>query len=112
MIIIARMIAWILAITVVILSVVPRELRPHTGVPHNLEHFFAYSITGFAFGLGYERSRRVLAPILVFFCGSVELIQILVPGRHARLIDFIIDALAVLMGLLAASVADRMRAQT
>jgi VanZ family protein len=95
----ARIIAWSLATAIVVLSVVPSGLRPETGAPHRLEHFVIYSATGLAFGLGYRGKLSLLAPLLVVFSGLVEIIQLLVPGRHARLSDFVIDVAAVCLGL-------------
>jgi VanZ family protein len=87
----ARIVAWNLAATIVILSLVPPALRPETGTPHNLEHFTICAATGFAFGLGYKRRRDLLAILLVIFVSSIEIAQLFVPGRHARLSDLIID---------------------
>lgn len=97
---IARLIAWIFSMALVILSVVPRYLRPETGVPHHVEHFAAYYVTGFCFGLGYRLKPILLAAPLTLFCGLIEVAQRFVPGRHARLSDFVVDALAICIGLL------------
>jgi VanZ family protein len=99
----ARVVAWILAVTVAVLSIVPPELRPETGVPHYFEHFLIYAAMAAAFGLGYERSANALATILVAFCGLIEILQLFVPGRHARLLDFAIDAVATCFGVAVAS---------
>jgi VanZ family protein len=107
----ARMIAWILAAAIVILSVVPRDFRPVTAAPHHVEHFIIYFVTGIAFGLGYVRNHYLLALLLLLFCGFVELLQKLVPGRHARLSDFIVDAVATCIGLLAVSLISQIRAR-
>jgi VanZ family protein len=96
---IVRIAAWCLAATIVVLSLVPPQLRPETGAPPDLEHFVIYAITGLAFSLGYERKATILAFSLVIFAGCVELSQLLVPGRHARLSDFIVDALAMCFGV-------------
>ena len=53
----ARVSAWILAVAIAVLSVVPPELRPDTGVPHYFEHFLVYAAMGAAFGIGYRWSR-------------------------------------------------------
>jgi VanZ family protein len=76
-----------------ILSLVPPSLRPETGAPQSVEHFTVYAAIGFAFGLGYKHRHDLLAITLVIFSGSIEIAQLFVPGRHARLSDFIIDAL-------------------
>jgi VanZ family protein len=105
---IIRIVAWSLAAAITVLSVVPPGLRPETGAPHHLEHFIIFAVTGLAFGLSY-RKNSLVAPLLVVFSGSVEVAQLLVPGRHARLSDFVVDAVAACFGLLAASLANRSR---
>jgi VanZ family protein len=97
---IARVAAWALTAIIVILSLVPPSLRPETGTPHIFEHFIIYAATGFAFGLGFNRRHDLLAIFLVIFSGSIEIAQLFVPGRHARLSDFIIDTIAACIGLL------------
>jgi VanZ family protein len=97
-----RVVAWLLAATIVVLSMVPPSLRPETELPHNFEHFAIFAVTGLAFGLGYNIRFVGIAAALVIFTGAVELAQNFVPGRHARLSDFMVDALAVLIGLVAA----------
>ncbi len=104
-----RIVAWCLTAAIVVLSLVPPDLRPETGAPHALEHFVIYAATGTAFGLGYGRKGVLLAVSLVIFAGVVELAQLLVPGRHARLSDFIIDALALCFGVVTAFMVRRYR---
>jgi VanZ family protein len=99
----ARIAAWILATAIVILSLVPPTLRPVTSAPHGLEHLIIYAGTGFTFGLGYKGRYDLLVIFLVIFSGSIEIAQLFVPGRHARLSDFNIDAVAVCIGLVASS---------
>ena len=99
----ARIAAWVLTAAIVVLSLVPPTLRPETSAPHSIEHFAIYVATGFAFGLGYKHRHDLLAILLVIFTGSIEIVQLFVPGRHARISDFIIDAIAACMGLAIAS---------
>jgi len=99
----AQFAAWALTAVIVILSLVPPTLRPETGAPHGLEHFTIFAATGLSFGLGYKRRHVLLAILLVIFSGSIEIAQLLAPGRHARFSDFIIDAVAACIGLLMAS---------
>jgi VanZ family protein len=100
---VARIGGWSLAAAIVVLSIVPPAVRPETNAPHNLEHFLIYLATGFAFGLGNKRRHDLLAVLLVLFSGAIEIAQLFVPGRHARLSDFIIDALAACVGLVMSS---------
>jgi VanZ family protein len=102
--------AWTLATTIVVLSVVPPHFRPETGLPHGLEHFTIWWVTGIAFALAYNLKPFLLATALVIFSGAVEIAQLFVPGRHARVTDFIIDALACIVGLLMISIAVQVRA--
>jgi VanZ family protein len=97
---IARVSAWLLAAVIVVLSVVPPNLRPETGTPHNFEHFAIFCATGIAFALGYARRHRLVLVSLVVFAGAIELVQIFIPNRHARLADFIVDAFAVCAGVI------------
>ena len=91
--------AWLLLLTIVVLSVVPPDDRPITPVPHNVEHLSIFLPTGLAFGLGYT-TRHLLQVIgLVAFSAAVELAQLGIPGRHARLSDFLVNALGVCVGV-------------
>jgi VanZ family protein len=97
-----RFIAWTLAVVIIILSIVPPDLRPETNVPHDLEHAGIFFLTGLAFGLAYDHSKGWLASYAVIFAAAVELSQLFVPGRHARVSDFIVDAAAMCFGLIVA----------
>jgi len=88
-----------------VLSLVPPSYRPITEASHNLEHLAIFLATGFAFGVAYPDKSFALVIELVIFCGAIELAQRWVPGRHARLSDFIVDAAAACIGLGVASVA-------
>jgi VanZ family protein len=100
----ARIASWLLAASIVVLSLVPPSLRPVTELPHDVEHFAIFGATGLAYGLGYSRQYFVVAAALLIFTGAIEVAQMAVPGRHARLSDFMVDALAVCIGVVTASV--------
>jgi len=99
---VVRVIAWLSLLFIFVLSVVPHQLRPQTGAPHDFEHFASFAICGFAFGLGYRSRLPFVAAALVLFAGVVEVVQIAVPGRHARLEDFIVDGIAACVSALVA----------
>lgn len=103
----ARIAAWSLAVAIVVLSLVPPVLRPETGVPHNLEHFLIFVATGVAFGLAYDVRLALLTIKLVSFAAAIEIAQLSVPGRHARLSDFAVDAVSICAGAIAGSLAGR-----
>lgn len=106
-----RAVAWSLAAAIVLLSIVPPSLRPETVLPHGLEHLVIFFATGGAFGVGYQRNRLRLMVLLVIFSGVVETAQLFVPGRHARLADFVVDALAVCAGALTPLLAKQLAAR-
>ena len=91
--------AWLLALTIVILSLSPPSIRPTTGAPHNVEHLLIFLTTGVAFGLGYSRRFLSHSMALLAFAAAIEIAQIWVPGRHARLSDFLVDATASCLGV-------------
>ena len=100
----ARLTAWILAIVILMLSVVPARLRPETGLPSHVEHLGIFVLTGMMFAYGYGRRLLLVAVGLVAFAGLVEFVQLFAPGRHARLSDLIVDAASVCAGVGIASV--------
>src|SRR5690349_22154872 len=91
--------AWSLAAAIVILTVVPPSLRPLTGLPHALEHFVMFALCGGVFGFAYRLRGILEGAALVAFAGAIELLQLIVPGRHARLSDFLVDAIASCVGM-------------
>ena len=89
---VARVLAWIGSLTIIVLSVVSADDRPVTGAGHLTEHFAAFAPVAAAFAIGYYRLSLMRLLLLAFlFCGGVELLQIPLPTRHARGIDFVID---------------------
>lgn len=97
-----RAAAWLLTLAIVVLSLVPPQLRPTPDLSHNWQHFDVFLITGLAFGLGYDR-RYITLPIgLAIFSGAIEIAQIFIPGRHSRFSDFLLDTAGLWIGLCAA----------
>jgi VanZ family protein len=94
-----RAVGWILLIGIVVMTVVPPALRVVTGAPHNVEHAMIFLTTGAAFGLGYQLRISVMCAAAVVFCACLEVVQLAVPGRHARVSDFLVDAVAACMGI-------------
>jgi VanZ like family len=91
--------AWLLVLAIVVLSLGPPSTRPVTGAGHNFEHLLIFLATGLAFGLGYLRWFWTISLALLTFAAVIEIAQMLVPGRHARLSDFLVDAAASSLGV-------------
>ena len=94
--------AWVALLGLVVLTVVPADGRPVSGVQHDWEHFIAFGPAGFFLGLGYARRFRWLYPGAIAFTLALELSQIPLLTRHARVDDFIVDAVAACLGLAVA----------
>ena len=92
--VVARTLAWIGITAIVYLSVVPAVDRPVTGTGQWTEHFTAFALVAGAFAVGYSFSLARLLLLALLFCAGVELLQIPIPTRHARVSDFVIDFVA------------------
>jgi len=107
MTIILRLIAWGVAAAVTFATLGPPRHRPHApDLGQSGEHALAFILVGLAFGLAYRRNRLLTALTVVAFTAAIEILQLWAPGRHARLSDFIVDALAACAGLAAAAALD------
>jgi hypothetical protein len=80
---VARTLAWIGVVAIIVLSVVPATDRPVSGVGQGLEHFAAFALVGGVFAIGYRFSLMRLLVLAIFFCGGIELLQIPLPTSKA-----------------------------
>jgi VanZ family protein len=103
---ILRLFAWLLAAAITFATLGPARFRPHSYLGQDGEHALAFVLLGLAFGLAYTRNRLLAAAIAVAGSGGIEILQLWAPGRHARLEDFVVDALAACAGLAVAAGAD------
>jgi VanZ family protein len=85
---IARALAWFGIAAIFVFSVVPADERPVTD---------RFTLT-------------LLLPMALLFCGGIELLQVPLPTRHARVSDFAIDLLGSYFAIGLAAVTSRSRA--
>lgn len=104
---VVRLSAWLLAAAVAFATLGPASLRPHSDLGQDGEHALAFVLVGLAFGLAYPRPRWTVAGIAVVLIGVLELLQMWAPGRHARLEDFVVDALTACVGFALSAAIDR-----
>jgi VanZ family protein len=107
MMIVLRIFAWLLAAAVALATLGPVRYRPlnyHLG--QDGEHALAFVLIGLVFGLAHTRNRLLTAAIVVALSGIIEVLQLWAPGRHARLEDFAVDAVAAIVGLATAAALD------
>jgi VanZ family protein len=105
--ILTRVVAWLLLLAVAALTLVPRAWRPISGLGHGLEHFGAFLLLGGAFTLAYRRHAYSIGLIAVMLIAVLELIQVFIPGRHATLADFLLNALGAIAGIAIVSLVYR-----
>jgi VanZ family protein len=94
--------SWLIIVGLVIVTIIPADERPVSGLQHDLEHFSAFSLAGLMFGLAYAGHLRALSLSAVAFTLALELSQIPLATRHARLEDFVIDAAGACLGIVVA----------
>src|ERR1700754_2417687 len=99
MMVILRIFAWLLAAAVAFATLGPARFRPLSNLGQDGEHALAFILLGLAFGLAYTRHRLLTAAIAVGGTGLIEILQFWAPERHARLEDFVVDALAACAGI-------------
>jgi hypothetical protein len=77
-------------LAIIVLSLVPGIDRPHTALPGVI----AYYSTAFAFALGFrsKASRVGIALGLAQLAGSMEILQLWVPGRHSAILDAVVSS--------------------
>lgn len=90
---------WCASVAIVGISVMPASERPMTGAGSSLEHLAAFSIAGALFAVGNSVSSARLAGYAVVGCVLIEFFQVLVPTRHARSSDLLLNAAASLTAI-------------
>jgi VanZ family protein len=98
-----RLFAWLLAAAVTFATLGPANSRPHSNLGQSGEHGFAFVLIGLSFAFAYPNHRLRTAGVAVIMTGILELLQLWVPGRHARLKDFVVDAAATCIGFAIAA---------
>ena len=104
-----RLFAWLLAAAVTFATLGPARFRPHSSFGQDGEHAFAFIMVGLAFAFAYPARRLTVMGISVIAIGGLELLQLAAPGRHARLEDFVVDALSAIAGFALAATLDWVR---
>ena len=106
-----RPLAWLLLAAVAAFTLVPPAWRPVSRFPHNVEHIAVFLLLGIAFARAYPGRPYMFAAIAIVVAGVLEALQLVVPGRHATLKDFVIDTAALCAGIAIATAIERLRAQ-
>jgi VanZ family protein len=97
----SRIVALVLLAIIIFATLSPIQLRPHI-FEANIERGLAYVSLGFAVALGFPNRLYEAVIFVVVTAGVLELLQVIDPGRHARLIDALVKAFAGLAGIVVA----------
>ncbi|WP_245410189.1 VanZ family protein [Falsochrobactrum shanghaiense] len=95
-----RIAAWLLLVTILVVTISPIQLRPMTGEPADIERFAAFMVVGALFALAYPRHWLAVLVLTIGCAALFELLQRLAPGRHGEIADFIIKAAGAFTGVL------------
>src|SRR5205085_7930618 len=101
MTVVFRIVTWVSVIVIALGSLVPGDVRPHSGLPPQVEHFLAYAA---AAGLLALTSKGNLARLwrlaLLFAVAAVcEVCQIWIPDRNSQLSDVIASSAGAWLGM-------------
>lgn len=106
----AALLAWLILALVVFSTLSPIGMRPHLGAAH-VERFAAFALLGFLFCVVHPRRIGAVALCVVAGVAGLELLQMLVAGRHARVSDVAVKAAGGVFGVAAAWLFLRLRAR-
>jgi hypothetical protein len=101
-VILARIGVWPAVLGIIVLSVLPGNMRPDVLGNKAAEHFIAYFIANSLFAIRYLRPWQWLSSgvLFVLCAGGLEFIQLWIPGRNASASDFAASALGAWIALL------------
>lgn len=96
-----RVLGWLGLLAIWVLSLVPGEARPHTFAPSQFEHVAAYFTDASVLALAYPEGRRPVGiAIMLAVCAAVlEIAQLWVPGRNARVLDVFAGSIGAWIGV-------------
>lgn len=91
---IAVTLAWLVLVGLAAATLVPIELRPHSGFSPQVERFLAFALAGCCLALAYPRRPLLMVLAILLTVLGLELAQFLAATRHPGFRD----ALAKLAG--------------
>ena len=93
--------AWATLAFIAFATLSPIEMRPAVADSHDghIEHFAAFATTGFLFILAYPRRLGPIILLVIAAAISLELLQLVVPGRHARVVDAAVKCSGAFAGM-------------
>ena len=102
------MAAWLALIVLVVTTLSPIGLRPHSGLPVDLERAVAYCVLGGLLGLAYSRHFPMVALGLISLIVGLEVVQTVLPDRHGQPADAVVKIFGAFVGLSVGTVGSRL----
>ena len=94
-----RVLAWLLLAGLIFVTLSPIDLRPISPLPTQLERAIALAVVGVVFAFAYPRHMVLVAVLVLGATILLELMQLLQPSRHGRVIDAAVKLIGALSGL-------------
>jgi len=91
---------WLALAFIVYATLSPIQDRPVVAGPQ-LEHFAAFALMGLAFALAYPNRILLVVAIVVGSAIGLEVLQLLTPDRHGRVLDALVKAAGGVCGISA-----------
>ena len=91
---------WLVLAGLVVATLVPIELRPHSGLSTQVERFLAFALAGCCLALAYPRRPMLAVLLLGLFATGLEAAQFLAATRHPGLPDIAAKLLGAGAGLI------------
>lgn len=94
--------AWVGLSLFVYATISPLRYRPTLLISSKLEHLAAFAVLGALFCLAYPRRTPTVLAFIIGDAALLEILQLLTPDRHARLMDAIQKIVGGAAGVVAA----------
>ncbi|MEW6437546.1 MAG: hypothetical protein AB1508_10330 [Pseudomonadota bacterium] len=96
-----RLSPWLAILFIALLSLMPGGWRPYSGESILTERFIAYFLAALILAIRFPRPAAgiEIAAWLSIFAGTLEILQLLIPGRNGRYGDFVMSSLGALCGV-------------
>jgi len=94
-----RVLAWLLLAGLIFVTLAPINLRPSTPAPTQVERAIALVVVGLAFAIAYPRRLLLVAAIVLGATILLEILQLMSPSRHGRIVDVLVKLSGAVAGL-------------
>lgn len=85
--------AWLSLAVILLSTLVPIELRPHSPLSANWERLLSFLVAGLLFSLAYPRRLLLVIVLVVGAAVGFEVLQLFAGTRHAQVRDMMVKLL-------------------